>query len=394
MHSLQSDKDFFVKNVTFGVILQKDSVKSKSSATETSVSGPFPPQTESVEQLDGSDTTLYTSSTHIGLTPQPKSTKNDKYSLRRTTGRKRVTDAEASNLDTITVSPSAIIDPKMNPKVVIPKFVNSESQILGKLESMRNSALTIIADITEDGAAEVDSGSVGQSSRPDSPSSIVSGCNHVEISLYSSRRQEQPLTSNNETSGSYGTEVQVSSVLPQKRGIKKHQPAKHPSKKSQTPSTPASDSSLDDTTYNINEDIQGEELSEDSSEDAEEEEEEEELSGINTPLEPKDHRLDCFTPVQKDIGLNQSQVIKSMGGNKYHMKPLKGRTGVTPGKRRSKRTRVPRLEQNHQYIYQVDQNLIQTVIGVGEPINKKEPQKAKRRAVGRPGENYIFRTFD
>ena len=83
-------------------------------------------------------------------------------------------------------------------------------------------------------------------------------------------------------------------------------------------------------------------------------------------------KLDAYTPIHKDIPLNRSQIIKSIGGRKYHLSPTKKRVGVTPGVRRTKRTKVPI---GKQYVYALDENMLPTVAGMVKPLEERNEEK-------------------
>ena len=100
---------------------------------------------------------------------------------------------------------------------------------------------------------------------------------------------------------------------------------------------------------------------------------EEEESFENLPTNIGDVvKLDAYTPMNKGIPFNRSQVIKSIGGHKYHLSPTKKRIGVTPGVRRSKRTRVPI---GKQYVYALDENMLPTVAGMVKPLEERNEEK-------------------
>lgn len=97
-------------------------------------------------------------------------------------------------------------------------------------------------------------------------------------------------------------------------------------------------------------------------------------------------KLDGFTPIDKGIPLNRSQLLKTVGGHMYKYSPVKGRKGVTPGRRRTKRTRVPVLTSGETYAYTVDENVLHTVAGRVRPLEEvKERQQKRKTSKGNRG---------
>ncbi len=90
-------------------------------------------------------------------------------------------------------------------------------------------------------------------------------------------------------------------------------------------------------------------------------------------------KLDGFTPIDKGIPLNRSQLLKTVGGHTYKYSPVKGRKGVTPGRRRTKRTRVPVLAGGETYAYTVDENVLHTVAGRVRPLEEEKERQQKRK---------------
>ena len=88
--------------------------------------------------------------------------------------------------------------------------------------------------------------------------------------------------------------------------------------------------------------------------------------------------LDGYTPLDKGIPLNRSQLLKTLGGHTYKFSPVKGRKGVTPGRRRTKRTRVPVLPSGETYAYTVDENVLHTVAGRVRPLEERNEEKQQR----------------
>ena len=88
--------------------------------------------------------------------------------------------------------------------------------------------------------------------------------------------------------------------------------------------------------------------------------------------------LDGYTPVEKGIPLNRSQLVKTIGGHKYKYSPVQGRKGVTPGRRRTKRTRVPVLPGRETYVYTVDENVLHTVAGKVRPLEERNEDKQQQ----------------
>ena len=100
--------------------------------------------------------------------------------------------------------------------------------------------------------------------------------------------------------------------------------------------------------------------------------------------------LDGYTPMDKGVPLNRSQIVRTIGGHKYKYSPVKGRKGVTPGRRRTKRTKVPVLSDGERYAYTVDENVLQTVAGRVRPLEERN-EKEQRHREKKPSEEWRSR---
>lgn len=98
-----------------------------------------------------------------------------------------------------------------------------------------------------------------------------------------------------------------------------------------------------------------------------------------TILSSRPVMLDGYTPIDKGMPLNRSQIVKTVGGHKYKFSPVKGgRKGVTPGRRRTKRTKVPVLSDGERYAYTVDENVLHTVAGRVRPLEERNEKEQRR----------------
>lgn len=262
------------------------------------------------------------------------------------------------------------------------------------MKSMRENAISIIASITEEEArmdhsvsAPDHQGGRGSilpvSRRRQSDASVLSGygleqtpSSTVVVALDEQRDEEESdydatmLATESDSGGTEGATMSAKTTGKKKKKKSTTLCYKLPRRQRKQ--------SLEDVSVELSQLTDGDQSEEEDSGSEPEDVEYSALTDISA-VASRPVKLDGFTPIDKGIPLNRSQLLKTVGGHMYKYSPVKGRKGVTPGRRRTKRTRVPVLAGGETYAYTVDENVLHTVAGRVRPLEEAKERQQKRK---------------